>query len=53
MMSADPRYRRFLARLAEPLIAHLPKGARGLDFGCGPGPTLSLMLREAGFACAD
>lgn len=45
----DPRYRQFLSRLAEPLIARLAPGATGLDFGSGPGPTLSVMLREAGF----
>ena len=44
----DPGYRRFLARLAEPLLERLPPGARGLDFGCGPGPALARMLQEAG-----
>ncbi len=47
--SADTRYRQFLSRLADPLLQVLPSGARGLDFGCGPGPTLSQMLAEAGF----
>jgi SAM-dependent methyltransferase len=32
-----------------PLIHRLAPGASGLDFGSGPGPTLALMLREAGF----
>ena len=45
---ADARYRTFLARLAEPLRERLAPGMRGLDYGCGPGPTLGLMLREAG-----
>jgi len=45
----DPAYRRFLARLFEPLVARLPPGARGLDYGSGPGPTLSVMFEEAGF----
>lgn len=45
----DPGYRTFLKRLADPLIEKLPAGARGLDFGAGPGPTLSLLLEEAGF----
>lgn len=45
----DPHYRRFLARLAEPMMGKLPPAARGLDFGSGPGPTLSLMFAEAGF----
>jgi hypothetical protein len=49
---ADPAYRRFLSRLANPLVERLPPGARGLDFGCGPGPTLSLMMAEAGFPSA-
>ena len=46
---ADAGYRRFLARLAEPLAARLTRGALGLDFGCGPGPALAAMLEEAGF----
>lgn len=45
---ADPRYRRFLSRLAEPLLTQLSKDDSGLDFGCGPGPALAQMLAEAG-----
>lgn len=48
----DPGYRRFLARLAEPLLAVLLPGSEGLDFGCGPGPALAAMLREAGHSVA-
>lgn len=44
----DPRYRRFVSRLAEPLLARLAPRSRGLDYGCGPGPALAAMLREAG-----
>lgn len=44
----DPGYRRFLARLAEPLRARLAPAAQGLDYGCGPGPALAAMLRAAG-----
>jgi 2-polyprenyl-3-methyl-5-hydroxy-6-metoxy-1,4-benzoquinol methylase len=44
----DPGYRAFLDRLAAPLRARLKPGARGLDYGCGPGPALAHMLREAG-----
>jgi SAM-dependent methyltransferase len=44
----DPRYRRFLGRLAEPLLPQLPPGSEGLDYGCGPGPALAAMLEEAG-----
>ena len=46
---ADLGYRRFLQRLATPLLNALPdKKNKGLDFGCGPGPLLALMLTEAG-----
>ncbi len=48
----DPRYRRFLERLFTPLNDRLAPNARGLDFGCGPGPTLSRMFEEAGHAMA-
>jgi len=48
----DPGYRRFLSKLADPLLARLPAGARGLDYGCGPGPALAAMLGEAGHAVA-
>lgn len=48
----DPGYRRHLARLADPLLARLAPGARGLDYGCGPGPALAAMLGEAGHAVA-
>lgn len=45
---ADPGYRRFLSRLAEPLLERLGPGCHGLDFGCGPGPALAAMLEEHG-----
>lgn len=45
---ADPAYRRFLSALYEPLRARLSPGAAGLDYGSGPGPTLSVMFEEAG-----
>ncbi len=48
----DAGYRGFLDRLAAPLmervVAEIPSGAEGLDFGSGPGPTLSIMLEERG-----
>lgn len=49
---ADPRYRRFLARLAEPLLARLAPASLILDYGSGPGPALAAMLGEAGHAVA-
>lgn len=44
----DTGYRRFLGRLFTPLLAKLAANARGLDFGSGPGPTLSVMFEEQG-----
>ncbi len=49
---ADPGYRRFLARLSKPLLDRLAPEAQGLDYGCGPGPALAAMLREAGHSVA-
>jgi hypothetical protein len=47
---ADPGYRNFLSRLAAPLAERLGnQPLEGLDFGCGPGPTLSVMLEEMGY----
>ncbi|CAH0993298.1 tRNA 5-carboxymethoxyuridine methyltransferase [Sinobacterium norvegicum] len=44
----DMAYRGFLNRLVEPLQQRLKPASVGLDFGCGPGPTLSQMLQELG-----
>lgn len=44
----DPGYRRFLARLADPLLPRLAPESEGLDYGCGPGPALAPMLEAAG-----
>lgn len=46
----DEGYRSFLARLTIHLTPRLPYGAHGLDYGSGPGPTLSVMLVEQGFS---
>ncbi len=43
-------YVNFLNRLLIPLQEYLPKDARGLDFGCGPGPTLHLLMEKAGYS---
>lgn len=46
----DPNYRRFLRQLTDPLIQRMgPPPLKGLDFGSGPGPTLSVMLQESGY----
>lgn len=45
----DPGYRRFLSRAFDQVRQQQPPPAKGLDFGCGPGPALVEMAREAGY----
>ena len=45
----DERYKKFLSNLMLPLIDRIKLKSIGLDYGCGPGPALSLMLREKGY----
>ncbi len=49
---SDAGYRKFLGRLARALVPRLKPGSSGLDYGSGPGPTLSGMLVEQGFPMA-
>ena len=44
----DINYRNFLKRILDPINLQIPQNSLGLDFGCGPGPTLSLMFQDAG-----
>lgn len=46
--SEDQGYRDFLGKLLNPLKEFLPPHFYALDFGCGPGPTLSLLLEDEG-----
>lgn len=45
----DPDYRKFLSQMVTPICDRIKPPACGLDFGSGPGPTLSLMFSEAGY----
>ncbi len=46
----DAGYRAFLARLTATLTMCLGNPPlNGLDFGCGPGPVLPLMMEEMGY----
>ena len=49
---SDAGYRKFLSKLADPLLDKLRESAKGLDYGCGPGPALAAMLRDAGHEVA-
>ena len=46
--SDDPGYVAFLDRLVDPLREFLPSKFDALDFGCGPGPTISILLENVG-----
>ena len=45
----DLGYRQFLLRIAKPMKARFAKGAKGLDFGCGPTALLAEILERNGF----
>lgn len=47
-ISTDQGYLDFLGKFILPLKTFLPQNFRALDFGCGPGPTLSILLEEIG-----
>lgn len=49
----QPGYVNFLQRLIEPMARFVEVGASGVDFGSGPGPTLSRLMLRHGFACHD
>lgn len=44
----DLGYRKFLSRALDPILERVSQDAEGLDFGCGPGPTISVMAAEQG-----
>lgn len=46
---ADLQYRTFLQPAVDALLSQVAPGQRGLDFGSGPGPTISVMLGERGY----
>ena len=48
-----PGYVNFLNQAINPTLPFLKKGMTGLDYGCGPVPTLSKLLNNQGFSCYD
>ncbi|MGB3518923.1 MAG: class I SAM-dependent methyltransferase [Elainellaceae cyanobacterium] len=46
-------YVNFLNRVVKPTLAYLDNTMRGLDYGCGPGPTLSELVKRQGIDCED
>ena len=45
----DQGYRKFLSRVFDPVNERIQTDAKGLDFGCGPGPALAEMFKENSF----
>jgi SAM-dependent methyltransferase len=48
-----PGYVQFLNQALEPALPLLNNKMHGLDFGCGPNPTLSVLLGQHGIRCDD
>ncbi|MFP4023776.1 MAG: class I SAM-dependent methyltransferase [Thiohalospira sp.] len=46
-------YVHFLNQAVEPALGYLKPGMECLDFGCGPVPTLSILIKRNGFGCDD
>ncbi len=46
-------YVNFLKRAIDPALEFIPKEWTGLDYGCGPAPTLSKLLKREGYTCED
>ncbi len=44
-------YVAFLQRVLTPALPFLKPNMRVLDYGCGPGPVLSALVRQQGFEC--
>lgn len=49
----DKGYCEFLGRVIQAARPFIPAGARGLDYGCGPVPTLSKLCAREGLAVSD
>lgn len=46
-------YIHFLNQILEPMLPYMDSTMCGLDYGCGPGPTLSQLVKQQGMACDD
>lgn len=49
----DQGYVDFLNQLINPLVDRLDPKAIGLDYGCGPGPTVSVIMQRSGFTVTN
>ena len=51
--NSDLRYQKYIQDFLDRLIPKIKSGSRGLDFGCGPGPTISYLLNQQGYVVED
>ncbi len=49
----SPGYVSFLMQAVETARPYMRQGMRGLDYGCGPVPTLSILLEQHGVPCEN
>jgi hypothetical protein len=49
----QPGYVNFLGKVIQPSLKFLTNNMIGLDYGCGPTPTLSKILAQHGIQCYD
>ena len=47
--NSDFKYQKYIQVFLDQLIPRIKKGSQGLDFGCGPGPTISHLLNQQGY----
>jgi len=43
----------FLNRVINPAMRYIKPGMKGLDYGCGPSPTISVLLEKKGLYCEN
>lgn len=46
----DPGYQKFVQPVADYITGSFAKEHKGLDYGCGPGPVITHLLRKEGYA---
>jgi len=49
--SSDKGYSNFLYKIIQPVMDLLVGSEKGLDYGCGPNPVLSEIVRSKGYSC--
>ncbi|WP_246205905.1 class I SAM-dependent methyltransferase [Fulvivirga aurantia] len=45
----DPGYQKFVSPITSYVLSNLTQNAKGLDYGAGPGPVITKLLRDQGY----